>query len=134
MRLTLSVAYAVAILLRVVESRSKAPMTAAQIAKGCKFPPRFLYRVLRRLVDAELLRGVSGPGGGYSLAKPPRQINLLQIAKAVEVPGVTSHELIAVSAKHKKAIRAINELSRRNAARLNKDLAACTLQKLAKLK
>ncbi len=92
-------------------------MTAAQISKGGKFPPRFLYRVLRRLVDAELLRGVSGPGGGYALARSPKQIHLLEIVEAIEGERASA-QLTAVQPRHKKAIERIN-------AQLKKDDEAC---------
>src|SRR5688500_5065483 len=86
MRLTGSVSYAVGVLLKVEREGKGEAMTAARIARGARFPPRFLYRILRRLVDAGLLTGVSGPGGGYALARRPRRINLLDIVTAVEGP------------------------------------------------
>ena len=86
MKLTRSVAYAVGILLQIQDAKRRTPVTAAQIARDCKFPPRFLYRVLRRLVDAGLLEGTSGPAGGYALAKAPADISLLEIVEAVDAP------------------------------------------------
>ena len=70
MKLTRSVSYGIGILLQIHQQSRGAPVTAAKIARGCRFPPRFLYRVLHKLVDAGLLRGTSGPGGGYALARP----------------------------------------------------------------
>ena len=132
MKLTRSVSYAVGILLKVPDQRSRAPMTAAQISKGAKFPPRFLYRVLRKLVDANLLQGVSGPGGGYQLAKAPSRITLLEIVAAVEgdqEPTVLPH----VSPRHRAAIRQINGLTNKSAAQFSRDLKRVTLSQLRKL-
>src|SRR5262249_26515882 len=103
MKLTRSVGYAVGILLRVDSAGSEEPMTAEAISKGCKFPPRFLYRVLRRMVDAGLLDGVSGPRGGYTLAKKPGQIKLLDIVEAVDEVENESG-LVAVNRTHKPVI------------------------------
>ncbi len=86
MKLTRSVAYGVGILLQIKDAKGRGPVTAATIAQDCKFPPRFLYRVLRRLVDAGLLIGTSGPLGGYELARRSEGITLLDIVDAVESP------------------------------------------------
>jgi Rrf2 family protein len=131
MRLTGSVAYAVSILLKINSEGDGSPMTAASIARGGRFPPRFLYRILRRLVDAGLLTGVSGPGGGYALARPPRRINLLHIVAAVE-GAEEPPKLRAATRKHEGAIRLINRLVERSNAEFRRQLAATSLQKLAR--
>ncbi len=41
MKLTRSVSYAVGILLQVADGSPEVPVTAARIAKGCRFPPDF---------------------------------------------------------------------------------------------
>jgi len=132
MRLTRSVCYAVGILLQIQGNQKRGPMTAARIARGCKFPPRFLYRVLRRLVDAGVLKGISGPGGGYALARPAARISLYEIVMAVEsAPEVT--RLPAVCPRHRPAMNAINELSERNVDRFLEDLKRVKLAKLNRL-
>lgn len=136
MQMTRSVSYAVGVLVRLAtqptdRGATTGAMTAAQITKGCKFPPRFLYRVLRRLVDARLIRGVSGPGGGYSLARPATKITLLDIVRAVD--GVQPPEkLPAVSSKQRGATQQINTLCRRSHLQFCRQLARVTLAKLAK--
>ena len=131
MKLTRSVSYAVGILLQIEDAKQQVPMTAAMIARNCRFPPRFLYRVLRRLVDAGLLIGTSGPAGGYALAKSPGKISLLDIVTAVESPPAPS-ALEPVRAKHRRPIAAINRLCRTNSDRFKRDLAKLTLSKLRK--
>jgi len=132
MKLTRSVSYAVGILLKIEASKQSGPMTAAKIAKGAKFPPRFLYRVLRRLVDAGLLEGISGPGGGYSLAYEARDITLLEIIEAVEGPQETT-ELTPAAPRQTRAIKHINEIALKNTERFERDLDKVTLAKLAQL-
>lgn len=130
MRLTRSVGYAIGILLRVHGQRSDGPVTAAEIADGCEFPPRFLYRVLRRLVDAGLITGVSGPGGGYALARPAREISLLAIVIAIDGP-LSSSCLDPVHRRHRKAIEIINAMCARHADGFAKELGRINLAKLA---
>jgi Rrf2 family protein len=129
MRLTRSVSYAVGILLNIERSRAEGHLTATRIARRTQFPPRFLYRVLRRLVDAELMTGVSGPGGGYALAKPPNKITLLEIVEAVEGPQEAT-VLDAVAPHHRAAIEMVNALSEKNAAAFRKALRSTTLAQL----
>lgn len=49
------------------------------IASGTKVPRRYLHKVLQDLVRVKLVRSHSGPGGGYTLAKPPEAITILDV-------------------------------------------------------
>jgi Rrf2 family protein len=129
MKLTRSVSYAVGILLQVADESDTAPMTAARIAHGCRFPPRFLYRILRRLVDADLLGGTSGPGGGYRLSRSPRNITLLDIVSAVDAPPEATR-LVPVRTSHRDAMTVINELCETSAQHFAADLKQIKLSKL----
>jgi Rrf2 family protein len=129
MKLSSSVSYAVGILLQVHIRGQDGPTTAATIAAGCKFPPRFLYRILRRLVDAGLLTGVSGPGGGYALARKPRRISLLNVVTAVEGKPEAS-QLAPVCAEHRSAMRLVNQTSVRIARQSGRELGKLNLEKL----
>lgn len=131
MNISRSVSYAVGILLKVAQDGHGTPLTAAQISKGGKFPPRFLYRVLRRLVDAGLLRGVSGPGGGYALARPAAQIHLLEITIAIEGPREPT-QLEAVHPKYRKAIDRANAALKKDQHAMDRALKRITLAKMLK--
>ncbi|MBI3840171.1 MAG: Rrf2 family transcriptional regulator [Planctomycetia bacterium] len=133
MKLTGSVSYAVGVLLQIQKLSGGGPVTAAKIARGCRFPPRFLYRILRRLVDAGLLHGTSGPGGGYALAKPPRRITLLDIVEGVEAAPEAS-VLTPVCAKQREAIAYINRICFRDAERFAAELSRINLAQLGRLK
>ena len=49
-------------------------------------PDRFLLQILRNLVAHGLLRSTRGVIGGYTLARDPDDISLLDIIEAVEGP------------------------------------------------
>jgi Rrf2 family iron-sulfur cluster assembly transcriptional regulator len=132
MKLTLSVGYAVGVLLQICQRSDDGPVTAAVISRGCRFPPRFLYRILRRLVDAGLLSGTSGPGGGYALARRPEQITLLDIAGGVEGPPEPS-VLEPVCSHQRPAVSRVNDVCRRNAERFADDLKQISLADLDRL-
>ena len=131
MSISRSVSYAVGILMKVAQDGHGDSMTAAQISKGAKFPPRFLYRVLRRLVDAGLLRGVSGPGGGYALARPAAQIHLLEIAVAIEGPREPAL-LEAVHPKYRQAIERANATLKKEQTAIDRALKRVTLARMLK--
>lgn len=128
MKLTLSVSYGIGILLQ-IQSAGGGPLTAARISRGCRFPPRFLYRVLHKLVDAGLLSGVSGPGGGYALARSPDRISLLDIAGGVDSAPMPS-VLEPVCARHRAMISRVNHLCRQSAQRFADELNAVSLADL----
>ncbi len=130
MKLTRSVSYALGVLLQIERLSAAGPVTAARIARGCRFPPRFLYRVLRRLVDAGILQGTSGPGGGYALAKRPRRITMLEVASAVE-SGPEPTVLMPVAPSHRRAIARLNRLCKQSAQEFAESLGRLTLADLA---
>lgn len=57
--------------------------SADQLAEQTKVPRRYLHKVLQDLVRAKLVRSQSGPGGGYTLARPPEKITILDVVNAV---------------------------------------------------
>src|SRR5262245_29025978 len=86
MKLTLASSYAIHTLVFLARQQSPRPTTSEYIAKAQSIPTKFLTKVLKPLVANRMLRTVMGPGGGYQLAKPATQINLLEVIEAVDGP------------------------------------------------
>lgn len=59
-------------------------LSAAAIAEQVRIPPRFVAHVLGDLVRAGLVIGSTGRRGGYRLAAPAADIDLLRIVDAAE--------------------------------------------------
>ncbi len=59
-------------------------MSAAQIAAQMRIPARFVAHVLAHLRRGGLVIGSTGRTGGYRLALPPAEIDLLRIVDAAE--------------------------------------------------
>ena len=59
---------------------------AVDIASAMDIPKGFLHQVLQELQRAHLVRSVSGRSGGYSLARAPEAISLLQVVESIEGP------------------------------------------------
>src|ERR1044071_8912802 len=48
-----------------------------------KIPRRYLHKVVQDLVRGGLVRSQPGPGGGYSIARSPKKITILDVVNAV---------------------------------------------------
>ncbi len=58
--------------------------SVGRIAEEWNLSPSFLSKIMRRLVSAGLLISTKGPGGGVRLARSSREINMLQVAQAID--------------------------------------------------
>jgi len=70
----------------VVVARRDEPTSTAQIATELRASEAHLSKVLQQLVRVGLLTSKRGPSGGYTLAKPPTEISLLDVYEALEGP------------------------------------------------
>jgi Rrf2 family protein len=86
MKLTSAGRYAVQALVHLARLPPGAWGRAREIAGAAGLPDTFLAKVLGQLVKAGLARSVKGPRGGYSLARAPKEITLLDIIEAVDGP------------------------------------------------
>ncbi|QFG24629.1 Rrf2 family transcriptional regulator [Actinomadura sp. WMMB 499] len=64
--------------------REDTPMTSAEIADSLASNPVLVRRVLGALRDAGIVWSAEGRGGGWRLARPAREITLLDAYTAVE--------------------------------------------------
>lgn len=55
-----------------------------EIAEEYKIPKSFLAKILQKLVRAKIVRSYRGVKGGFSLARPPREISVMDVLEAVE--------------------------------------------------
>lgn len=63
--------------------RGPARSTTQQIAAVTQIPAGYLAKVLQNLARANLVSGQRGLNGGFSLARPPGDISLLEIVQTV---------------------------------------------------
>ncbi|MEN6391421.1 MAG: Rrf2 family transcriptional regulator [Syntrophomonas sp.] len=68
-------------------SQPAGEMVEAQaIARQQVVPMRFLLKIMPSLIKAGIVKSQRGVGGGYALARPPEEINLLDVLVAIEGP------------------------------------------------
>lgn len=92
MKLSLQVQYAVCGVFDLAYNGQGDPVQVRVVSARQAIPERYLEQIFRRLRHAELLVSKRGPGGGYTLAREPRAINVRDIVEAVEGPLETTFE------------------------------------------
>ena len=63
-----------------------APVPTAALAAFYELPPAYLNKQLQALARAGILTSISGPRGGFQLARNPEAVSLLDIVTAIEGP------------------------------------------------
>lgn len=76
--------YAVRILADIAERGEDERIPLSAIAERQGISLKYLQHIAKLLVQAGILVGVSGKGGGYNLARPKEQITVLEVLEAAE--------------------------------------------------
>ncbi len=75
-----------ALLSLALHAGESAPTAVRDIAERTGLPQPYLEQILLVLKGAGLVRSKRGVGGGYVLARPPKEITLAEIISAVDGP------------------------------------------------
>jgi len=78
--------YAARALLSLTLHTAAAPTSVREIAERTALPQPYLEQILLALKGAGIVRSKRGVGGGYVLAREPRDILLSEIVRAVDGP------------------------------------------------
>lgn len=62
-------------------------LTGASLATATGIPPSYVPQIMGDLVRAGLVANRRGRRGGYTLARPPDAVNLLEVVEAAEGDG-----------------------------------------------
>lgn len=84
MKLSRTAAYATHALASFAAAKPDEVVTGHRLAKALKIPPGYTLRILVMLSRAQLLWAIKGPNGGYRLARPAKEITLLDVIEAVD--------------------------------------------------
>ncbi len=94
------------------------PQSAEEMARAILVPRRYLHKVLQDLGKSGLIKSQPGPGGGYAIHRPPREISILDVVRAVgavqrieQCPlGLSSHtQLCPLHRELDRAFAAVEE-------------------------
>ena len=71
-------------MLRLVQQPAGQPVMIDAVSKEEGIPKSFLAKIFQDLAKAGLLRSQRGAGGGFTLAKSPDNISVLEIIEAID--------------------------------------------------
>ena len=86
MRISAKADYAVRAAVELAASAGERPVKAERIATAQEIPLNFLENILGELRHAGIVRSFRGAEGGFRLAKPPSEIAIADVIRAVEGP------------------------------------------------
>ena len=84
MRLSTKGRYAVTAMMDIALHEKQGPVTLAEISQCQGISLSYLEQLFAKLRKEGLVKGVRGPGGGYSLARPSDQISVADIIQSVD--------------------------------------------------
>jgi Rrf2 family protein len=85
-RISAKADYAVRAAVELAASTEEKPTKAERIATAQGIPLNFLENILGELRHAGIVRSHRGAEGGFKLAKPPEQVTIADVIRAVEGP------------------------------------------------
>lgn len=88
MRLSSKGRYGVRALYFIAYHHGGRPVQMREVAAQAKIPARFLEQIFHDLKRAGLVAAKRGPNGGYQLARPPSDITLGDVVRALEGAAV----------------------------------------------
>ena len=86
MRLTTKGRFAVTAMIDLALRQHNGPVTLAGISQRQKISLSYLEQLFGKLRRHDLVESTRGPGGGYSLARPAREVSVSNIIFAVDEP------------------------------------------------
>jgi Rrf2 family protein len=86
MRISAKADYAVRAVVELAAADGDRPVKAERIATAQEIPLNFLENILGELRHAGVVRSHRGADGGFRLAKPPNEVTVADVIRAVEGP------------------------------------------------
>ena len=99
MRISAKADYAVRAAVELADAGDE-PVKGEKLAEAQDIPLQFLEHILLELKHARLVRARRGARGGYWLAKPPEEITLATVIRAVEGPLANIQDMAPESTKY----------------------------------
>jgi len=82
-----STKYAVMALIELAARGNNRPVQIKEISESTGIPRYFLAKLVQTLVKADILSSAKGKGGGLRFARPPSQISLAEVVRAIDGEG-----------------------------------------------
>lgn len=132
LELTLRGDYAIRAMLAIARhADSGAPLPTRRISEEMDIPGGFLAHVLGDLVRAGLITGTTGRAGGYRLARPAAEIDLLQVVDSIEGNGQTGRCVLRGGACRLDGICVVHEPFMTATEAMRRELRETSLARVA---
>lgn len=106
MKVSRSAGYGLLAVGYIAQHRDEKIILSDTISKKYDIPLEYLLKIMQQLVRAGVLRSKRGPRGGFSLAKSPNKITMLEILEAVEGPLTSDLMMTEHAPRDKFSIKA----------------------------
>jgi Rrf2 family protein len=90
--------YAIRAMAEISDGKTTGNVRATDICRKAGIPEAYARKTFQALVQNGFLKAVSGPGGGYVLARDPGSTTVMDVVEAVEGKGNYSECLMGLSA------------------------------------
>jgi Rrf2 family protein len=130
-RITAKTDYAVRAMVELAGMPGDAPIKADQIAVNQGIPLHFLLKILADLRIARLVTSWRGQAGGYRLARPPSDITVADVIRAVEGPLADVHGQPPENVEYGGSAAAVRDVWLAVRASLRSVLEHVTLEQVA---
>ncbi len=84
MKLSGAIGYGLLAVAYIAQNKDQGLIVSQDVSKKYNIPLDHLFKIMQRLVRANVLRSKRGPRGGFSMARPATKITMLDIVEAVE--------------------------------------------------
>jgi Rrf2 family transcriptional regulator, cysteine metabolism repressor len=97
--------YALSALVELYRHGDSGPVSIAELARGRQIPVQFLEQLFATLRRAGILRSQRGVKGGYSFARHPEELTVLELVELLDGPlGTDAHGVFAEAAQAARGV------------------------------
>ena len=99
MKMNASAHYGLIAAAYIAEHGDEGWVTAETISAKYSISLTFLFKIIQQMLRVNVLKSKQGPRGGYKLARPAKEITLLEVIEAAGGPIASQLELAQVAKK-----------------------------------
>jgi Rrf2 family protein len=99
MRISRTVEYGLTAAVHVAQNCKDGLVMAKKISEAYDLPTEYLLQVMQQLVKSGILTSKKGPKGGFNIARPAKEITMLEIIEVIDGPVIVSMNLVEQTGK-----------------------------------
>jgi Rrf2 family protein len=99
MRINRTVEYGLTAAVFIAQNCKDGLVMSKKISEAYDLPTEYLLQVMQQLVRAGILTSKKGPGGGFNLTRPAKEITMLEIIEATDGPVIVPMNLVEQTGK-----------------------------------